>query len=80
MSLKDNEGLEISFSHTPLFKGKLTHWHYDTFKIEWYDIRVPDGYLTFNFNATREIIGMTIEQENLLDVDFRELEILKKKD
>lgn len=73
-----DDELEISFSHTPLFKGKLTHWHYDTFRIEWYDHRVPDGFVTFDFNASQEIKGMTIEQENLLDVDFGELEILKK--
>jgi len=73
-----NGELEISFSHSELFKGKLEHWHYDTFKIDWNDLRVPDGFLTFNFNAKREIIGFSIEQENLLDVDFSELNILKK--
>ncbi len=77
LSQTNNEELEISFSHTPLFKGKLTHWHFDTFKIDWYDIRVPNGFLTFNFNSTREIIGFSIDQENLLDVDFGELEIKK---
>ncbi|WP_186435549.1 serine hydrolase [Maribacter sp. MAR_2009_72] len=72
-------GLEISFSHSAVFKGKLEHWHYDTFKIDWDDIRVPDGFLTFNFNAKREILGFSIDQENLLDVDFGELNILKNK-
>ena len=71
--------LEISFSHTEVFKGKLEHWHFDTFKIDWYDIRVPDGFLTFNFNSKREILGFSIDQENLLDVDFGELNILKDK-
>ena len=77
LSQINNEELEISFSHTPLFKGKVTHWHFDTFKIDWYDIRVPNGFLTFNFNSKREIIGFSIDQENLLDVDFGELEIKK---
>lgn len=72
-------GLEISFSHSAVFKGKLEHWHYDTFKIDWDDIRIPDGFLTFNFNAKREILGFSIDQENLLDVDFGELNILKNK-
>lgn len=74
------ENLEISFSHTPLFKGKLMHWHYDTFLVDWDDARVPDGFLTFNFNARREITGFTLDQANLLDVDFTELEIKKKPD
>ncbi|MFT4847523.1 MAG: CubicO group peptidase (beta-lactamase class C family) [Sediminicola sp.] len=75
-----NEGeLEISFSHTKVFRGKLEHWHFDTFKIDWYDIRVPDGFLTFNFNSKRDILGFSIDQENLLDVDFGELKIMKNK-
>ena len=75
-----NDGeLEISFSHTEVFRGKLKHWHFDTFKIDWYDIRVPDGFLTFNFNSKREILGFSIDQENLLDVDFGELKIMKNK-
>lgn len=76
----NNGELEFSFSHTELFKGKLSHWHFDTFKIDWYDPRVPDGFLTFNFNAKREITGISLDQENLLDVDFGEIEILRNKD
>jgi CubicO group peptidase (beta-lactamase class C family) len=72
-------GLEISFSHSQVFRGKLEHWHFDTFKIDWNDIRVPDGFLTFNFNSQREILGFSLDQENLLDVDFGELNILKNK-
>ncbi|SDB51865.1 CubicO group peptidase, beta-lactamase class C family [Flavobacteriaceae bacterium MAR_2010_188] len=74
-----NGELEISFSHSPVFNGKLAHWHFDTFKIDWNDIRVPDGFLTFNFNAYRDILGFSMDQENLLDVDFGELKILKNK-
>ena len=78
--INTNEGeLEISFSHTKVFRGKLVHWHFDTFKIDWYDIRVPNGFLTFNFNSKREILGFSIDQDNLLDVDFGELNILKNK-
>lgn len=78
LSLTNNEELELSFSHTPLFKGRLIHWQFDTFKIDWYDIRVPDGFITFNFNSKRKILGFSIDQENLLDVDFGEIEIRKK--
>lgn len=72
-------GLEISFSHSSIFTGKLEHWHFDTFKVDWNDIRVPDGFLTFNFNTEREIVGFSLDQENLLDVDFEELNILRSK-
>lgn len=73
----DSGELEISFSHSSVFKGKLKHWHFDTFEIDWYDIRVPNGFLTFNFNSNQEILGFTMDQDNLLDVDFGELEIKK---
>jgi len=72
--------LEIEFSHSPIFKGKLKHWHFDTYQIDWHDIRVPNGYLTFNFNSDREIIGFDIDQDNLLDVDFGELTIKRLKE
>jgi hypothetical protein len=54
--------------------------HYDTYQIAWYDIRVPNGYLTFNFNSDREINGFDIDQPNLLDVDFGELNIKRLKE
>lgn len=79
IQLLSEGNLEISFSHTPLFTGKLNHWHFDTFRIDWYDERVPDGFLTFNFNSKREILGFSLDQKNLLDVDFTELEIVKVK-
>lgn len=79
INAEGEDSLEISFPQSHLFKGKLKHWHYDTFLIDWNDIRVPDGFLTFNFNAKHEILGFRIDQENLLDVDFGELEIKKKK-
>lgn len=78
IKLLNKKGLEISFSHSPIFKGRLKHWHFDTFLIDWYDIRVPDGYLTFNFSSNREILGISFDQESLLDVDFSEINFLKK--
>lgn len=78
IKLINKNELEISFSHSSIFKGKLEHWHFDTFKIDWYDVRVPDGYLTFNFNSNREILGLSFDQESLLDVDFSEINFFKK--
>ena len=78
IALKQEGHLDISFSHTPLFQGKLSHWHHDTFRVDWYDDRISDGFITFNFNSKREILGITMDQKNLLDVDFTELNFLKK--
>lgn len=74
----ENENLRIKFSHTPLFTGILTHWHYDTFEIDWEDPRVPNGFITFEFNSDGTISGFKLNQPDLLDVDFTELEIKKR--
>ena len=77
---KKDEKLQIEFSHTPLFTGDLSHWHYDTFEIDWEDPRIPNGFITFNFNSKEKVIGFKFDQPNLLDVDFLELEIKMKED
>ncbi|MBT32389.1 MAG: hypothetical protein CMO01_22225 [Thalassobius sp.] len=74
----DGTNLKIAFSHTPLFTGKLSHWHYDTFEIDWFDPRVPNGFITFSFDSKGNVSGFELDQSNLLDVDFTELEITKK--
>jgi len=75
----ENRNLRIKFSHTPLFTGILNHWHYDTFEIDWEDPRVPNGFITFNFNSDGTISGFKLNQPDLLDVDFTELEIKKRR-
>ena len=74
----ENKNLRIEFSHTPLFTGILSHWHYDTFEIDWEDPRVPNGFITFEFNSDGTISGFKLNQPDLLDVDFTELEIKKR--
>ena len=77
ISIKD-KNLQVEFSHTPLFTGSLSHWHYDTFEVDWKDSRVPNGFITFDFDSKGKISGFKIDQPSLLDVDFTELEIKKK--
>ncbi len=69
--------LTLSFSRTPSFSGRLSHWQHDTFMIHWNDQMIPPGFITFSLNAQAEITGFQIEQPNLLDVDFTELDIYK---
>jgi len=70
----------MQFEHTHIFTGVLTHWHYNTFHINWKDIRIPDGWVTFQVNSDNEITGFTLDQEKLLDVDFAELEVIRVKE
>lgn len=74
----DDKKLQVAFSHTPLFTGNLSHWHYDSFEVEWKDPRVSNGFITFEFDSKGKVSGFKIDQPNLLDVDFTELEIIKK--
>jgi len=74
----DRGQLELSFSRTPSFSGKLDHWQYDTFKINWNDDMIPPGFITFTLNAAGAVTGFNIEQPKLLDVDFTELNIQKQ--
>lgn len=77
--LYEDGTLRLDFTHSAIFKATLSHWHYDTFLIKWIDPRVPDGLITFTFNSDGSVSGFNIDQPDLLDVDFSELTIKKKK-
>lgn len=74
---KQDKNLKVQFSHTPLFTGILTHWHYDTFEVDWLDPRIPNGFIIFEFDSKGQISGFKVDQPSLSDVDFTELEIKK---
>lgn len=69
--------LEIDFKPTALFKGKLSHWHFDTFQLSWTtQMMLPKGKVTFILNAQGKPEEMKVVVDNP-DFDFSEL-ILKK--
>jgi CubicO group peptidase (beta-lactamase class C family) len=46
VSKEDSEHLKIDFKPTALFKGTLSHWHYDTFQLSWTtQMMLPTGHL-----------------------------------
>lgn len=47
-----------------LFISKMTHWHFDTFKIKFADEFLPEGFVTFNKNSKGEITDFTIDLPN----------------
>jgi CubicO group peptidase (beta-lactamase class C family) len=51
----ENEGLVITFDHTPAMIGDLQHWQYDTFKAHWRDRKIEDAFITFSLNADGSI-------------------------
>ncbi len=69
--------LMLQFSHTPAFRAELVHWHYNTFRILWQDPLIPEGLMTFILNAEGQIERLKLDQPDLLDVDFDELELIR---
>jgi len=74
-----NDKLSLSFSHTPSFKAELTHWHFDTFLIKWFDPIMPDGLLTFILDSNKNVSEIKLDQPDLLDVDFSEIHLVRIK-
>ncbi len=70
--------LLIDFKPTALFKGKLSHWHYDTFELSWTtQMMLPKGKATFVLGMDGKPNEIKIVVENP-DFDFTELKLLKK--
>ena len=70
--------LSIDFKPTALFKGKLSHWHLDTFKLNWTtQMMLPPGDVSFVINAQGKVEELRVFVENP-DFDFTELKLMKK--
>jgi len=52
--------LTMDFKQTPGMSGPLTHWQYDTFRVDWRDPLIEPAYVTFALRADGAIdrIGM----------------------
>jgi CubicO group peptidase (beta-lactamase class C family) len=71
-------GLKINFAPTALFKGQLTHWHYDTFELTWStQMMLPSGKATFVLNENGKPCELKIVVDNP-DFDFTELVLLRE--
>ena len=60
------------------FVSSMDHWHHDTFRIKFKDEFLPEGFVTFGFNADGEITGFTIDLPNpdfhFYNLDFKKVE------
>ncbi len=75
----ENGQLMLQMKHTKIFKGTLTHWHFNTFEIEFKGVTsLPKGKVQFKLNAKGEIEEMVIDVPNP-DFDFTELDFIKIK-
>lgn len=76
---EENGTLSIDFKPTALFKGTLTHWHYDTFQLNWTTkMMLPSGQVTFVLDASGQPMEMRVVVDNP-DFDFTELKLFRTK-
>jgi len=67
--------LQFRFSRTPLFRGRLEPWHFDTFRLFWGTQQMlPPGMATFTLDASGRAVALEIVVENP-DFDFTELKL-----
>ena len=69
--------LAFQFEPTPIFRGTIRHWHYDTFRLNWgTQMMLPSGFMTFILNAEGKVAEVKVDVPNP-DFDFTELEFKK---
>jgi len=70
----DHGNLSVQFLPTPALAGTLTHWHYDTFEVEFKLLpSLQKGTCTFTLGADGKVASMKIDVPNP-DFDFTELD------
>ena len=78
--VKLDEGeLYIKLLPTPgLFEGKMTHWHHDSFKVQFDDEFLPFALINFEVTAEGEVSGFKIDLPNpdfhFFNLHFKSLE------
>ena len=72
--LKKGNDLKLEFEHHPLLSATLTHWHYDTWKINWDEDHAWFSFGTIKINSdnNQEVLGFDFDVPND-DFFFEEL-------
>ena len=69
--------LSLQFIQTPLFRAELSHWHYDTFELNWSEqMMLPSGMVHFTVDALGKISALDVDVPNP-DFDFTELHFVR---
>ncbi|MCF8261633.1 MAG: serine hydrolase [Melioribacteraceae bacterium] len=78
ISLNDDQ-LFIQFVPTQSLKGKMSHWHFNTFLLEWEDAfhKPTRGFVRFEMNSLGEIYRMIIDTPHTPDFHFHEFDFRK---
>ena len=57
ISYKENK---LAFSFTSSISGKLSHWHYDTFEVNWPEKHLKSDLVVFQLDQKGEVSGLKI--------------------
>ncbi len=75
---KVERDLSIDFKPTALFKGTLSHWHFDTFQLNWTtQMMLPKGKASFVIGNDGKVSELKVVVDNP-DFDFTELKLMKQ--
>ena len=55
------DGLTIDFTSTPRMKGRLRHWQYDSFVMDFDDKAIEPAYVAFALDADGKVTGVTMK-------------------
>jgi len=73
----ENDELVIQFMRSPLFRGKMKHWQYNTFEVTFDALpSLPKGFVTYQIDREGKANGMEIFLDNP-DFDFTEFNFIK---
>jgi len=59
--VEQNGTLRLDFLQTPDMVGTLSHWQYDTFRVDWDDSSIEPAYVTFVLDAEGRIASFTMK-------------------
>lgn len=61
IAIEERDGtLRIDFRQSPGMVGTLSHWQYDTFRVDWDDASIEPAYATFQLDAGGKVERMTM--------------------
>jgi hypothetical protein len=74
--------LRANFRQTPNMAGNLSHWQYDTFRVDWDDSSIEPAYMTFALDAEGNVAHMTMKAASPLadfSYDYQDLDFVPVK-
>lgn len=76
--LQEGDGLVIDFKPAPHLKADLSHWHYNTFKLNWHEVHAwfDFGTIKFVLDNNQEVEGIEFDVPND-DIFFDEIHLKK---